>query len=40
MLSVALRLNRLLYSLLEFKPRNLKNPILNFEYISLLFLKS
>ena len=27
-------LKRLLYSLLEFKPRNLKNPILNFEYIS------
>ena len=27
-------LKRPLYSLLEFKPRNLKNPILNFEYIS------
>jgi hypothetical protein len=25
---------RLIYSLLEFKPKNLKNPILNFEYIS------
>ena len=24
-------LNRLHYSLLEFKPKNLKNPILNFE---------
>ncbi len=31
-------LNRPLYSLLEFKPKNLKNPILNFEYISLIFL--
>ena len=40
MLSVALRLEMLLYSLLEFKPNILKNPILNFEYISLHFLKS
>ena len=27
-------LKRPLYSLLESKPRNLKNPIFNFEYIS------
>jgi len=33
-------LKRPLYSLLEFKPINLKNPIFNFEYISLIFLKS
>jgi hypothetical protein len=29
---------RLHYNLLEFKPKNLKNPILKFEYISLIFL--
>ena len=32
-------LKRPLYNCLEFKPKNPKNPILEFEYISLIFLK-